>query len=1181
MIPDTELPPTDRDALLEWAQAAGIEGHLAWSAQTLAPHLPEALAAQVAPFGGAVTVADLATGDRWTRATLGPRLGAEGTATVVAAVRRLLAEAAAGLRAALAEEADRLEAPPPADPLLADLHGRLLALRGRLRAVVTPRPVDPRGAPRLHLDADAPALAHDAGLGAGITRVRLPLATWDTSPLAARCDRCGDGGCPCALTAVDAWLDRLRALDGARAGGGGDGSGDPAAPLEAVLRTPPWRRLLDALGDGPEAPPAGPLAWTVRLDGEAVHLSCDGDALALGDAAWPADRHAAEALLPDPDGTVPPGRVHRALGHLVGHPRVRLAGGGPVTVREGRASLVAVPRPGGAFALQPALDDATVPLDTLMARLEAAGTGGGLLALDAAGTTVTRFDLDGGVRRVLQVLHQHGALFPSESHDALLARVPALQEVMPVRLPASLKGEEMVADATPILRLAPVGEQLRVEARVRPVPGGPVLTPGAGPVEATGFVGQQRVWAHRDLEAEAEGVRALLATLPLPPLAAAGPFDYHLEGADPALTLVHHLERRGDEPALKVEWPRGMSAWRVLSPPVAALTLGVSAHRDWFGLQGGVQIDGEEVALALLLDAVRNRRRYVPVRGGLWLAIAEDLQERLAALAEHADEKLRVSAAAAPELAELLDDARAAEAPAAWTELAGKVRRAGRKDPPAPPGLEATLRPYQLEGFRWMARLAEWGAGAVLADDMGLGKTVQTLALMLHRKDEGPTLVLAPTSVCPNWVRECGRFAPGLTPVIYGAAKDREALLAQAGPGDVVIVSYGLMARDADRFAATRFATVVLDEAQAVKNPTAARARAARRLDAGFRLALTGTPVENHLGELWSLFSVVLPGLFGSYRRFRDRFVLPIERGQSWARREALARLVRPFVLRRTKAEVLTELPPRVDVEVPIRLSAPERRLYEETRLAAVARISGLVKARPGDEQNRFEILSAITRLRLIACHPRLHDPRNDLPSSKLARLMEIVDELTEAGHRALVFSQFTRHLKLVREALDAKGLDYLYLDGATAPAKRGQLVEAFQRGRGTVFLVSLKAGGTGLNLTAADHVIHLDPWWNPALEDQATDRAHRMGQKRSVTVLRLVARGTIEEAILELHRHKRSLLSGILDGAEAAASLSLTELTGLLEAGAEAFADDEDDADAAEARRAALDAAAAALVAE
>ncbi|HEX8539550.1 MAG TPA: DEAD/DEAH box helicase, partial [Cystobacter sp.] len=674
-----------------------------------------------------------------------------------------------------------------------------------------------------------------------------------------------------------------------------------------------------------------------------------------------------------------------------------------------------------------------------------------------------------------------------------------------------------------------------------PLSGARPRVPGEGGEIVRGSREGERVWTRRNLEDERARVATAMQWLGLP---MTEPGRFELVGAEASLGLLERLEEPG-RPAWDVEWEE--RPWRVVRTPEAkGLKVSVHRERDWFGVQGGVKVEDERVELAVLLDALRRGHRYVPLGKGRWLRITQELRGHLQPLADvaHASRgHWEVGAAAVPVLDALAEAGADIRAPPDWRRLAGRIRKAGRLEVPVPAGLQAELRDYQREGFEWMARLAEWGGGGCLADDMGLGKTLQTLALLLRRADQGPALVVAPTSVCFNWMREAARFTPSLKMHDYRDA-EREALLPRVGPGDVVVVSYGLLTRELERFTPVSFATLVLDEAQAVKNPDTARARALRSLQAEARIALSGTPVENRLAELWSLYRLVFPGLLGSRESFRQRFAGPIERDKDPEARAALARLVRPFLLRRTKAQVARELPARVETVVPISLSEAERRLYEDTRLAALDRI-----AKAEGPEKRFAVLAALTRLRLAACHPRFVDADSPVPSSKLERLLELVDGLRAEGGRALVFSQFVKHLTLVREALDARGVSSQYLDGGTPAAEREARVAAFQGGTGDVFLISLKAGGTGLNLTAADHVFHLDPWWNPAAEDQATDRAHRIGQSRPVTVMRLIAEGTIEEAILALHEEKRDLASSLLSEADGAAALSTEQFLGLLRA--------------------------------
>jgi SNF2 family DNA or RNA helicase len=476
--------------------------------------------------------------------------------------------------------------------------------------------------------------------------------------------------------------------------------------------------------------------------------------------------------------------------------------------------------------------------------------------------------------------------------------------------------------------------------------------------------------------------------------------------------------------------------------------------------------------------------------------------------------------------------------------LIDKLASAQHYQPELPPGLDADLRDYQLQGFVWLARLSRLGLGACLADDMGLGKTVQTLALLLNDAAKGPSLVVAPTSVCHNWMLEAARFAPKLRVRMLAAASDRTALVEALVPGDVLVASYGLLHTESDLLASRRFAVAVFDEAQNLKNADTRRAQASKRIEADFRLALSGTPVENRLEELWSLYDTVTPGLLGSRESFHRRFASPIEKGFGGHARQALKTLVRPYLLRRTKAAVLAELPSRTEITLEIEPGDEERAFYEALRRKALDALGAAVST---GGQQRIRILAEIMRLRRAACHPALIDAGTGLQSAKLAALLDLTAELIANRHRALVFSQFTGHLDLVEAALKAEGVRLLRLDGSTPVKERARRVEAFQSGEGELFLISLKAGGAGLNLTGADYVIHLDPWWNPAVEDQATDRAHRIGQTLPVTVYRLVLKDSIEEKILALHATKRALSADFLDGTDQAGALGEEELMALI----------------------------------
>jgi len=759
-------------------------------------------------------------------------------------------------------------------------------------------------------------------------------------------------------------------------------------------------------------------------------------------------------------------------------------------------------------------------------------------------------ELAGAIQRARPV-------FPPEAVEQLVQRLRRLEDALPLEVDEALRTGREAADGRLRVRLTPDGDRLRIELRVAPTAHA-LEAPGEGSEVRQGWHGGRLRELVRDLDAE--------RALGLEVAAGLGLAD-DLEGCTLArwgwaLELARGLDAVAaldagytDDPRVLVEWPLGeaFSVSRTLS--TADLRVTVDESRDWFGLQAGVEVDGEVVPLEKLLGALQRGERYVALDRGRWLALSRELQRQLRALVDVAQPverkgellRLELDATAAPVLEEVLGEAGQVQVGARWGEVRKRLARARRVGVTPPKALRAELRDYQREGFAWLKRLATWGVGACLADDMGLGKTLQALAVLLARKASGPALVVAPTSVGANWARELARFTPTLRAVDYRSSPRSAEFLAGLAKRDVVIVSYDLARIDRAKLAGREWGSAVFDEAQQVKNATTKTARALRTIPAAWRLALTGTPVENHLGDLWSLFALISPGLLGSWERFKRRFAQPIERDRDPERAAALARLIQPFVLRRTKDAVLTDLPPRTEIELSVELSKPERALYEETRLATVYELTKPKDPGEREQQRRFQILAALTRLRQLACHPGLIDAGWSQGSAKLEAFLELVADLREGGHRALVFSQFVRHLQLVRAELEAAGVACLELTGATPARQRQQLVDAFQAGEAELFLISLKAGGKGLNLTGADYVIHLDPWWNPAVEDQATDRAHRIGQTRPVTVYRLVTQGTIEDKILALHAEKRDLVDQVLAGGDRASKLSPDELLALL----------------------------------
>ncbi len=752
---------------------------------------------------------------------------------------------------------------------------------------------------------------------------------------------------------------------------------------------------------------------------------------------------------------------------------------------------------------------------------------------------------------VQEILGQGGLIVPAAARDQVIAMARRNSPTLPVRAEiAEVSQPGIEGQSTPVVQLVPYENGLQLGLLVRPFgPRGPAYVAGLGGRSVLATIDGQQLRANRDLPNELVERKALIEACPT--LRDRGGADAHelvVEDLEGSLELL--LELRSYAGPVVVEWPEGRTM-RVSPVEPGKLKLRVGQDRDWFSVDGTVSLDDDQVLeMRFLLERLdRTHGRFVSLGDGRFVALTRQLQaqlQRLAAVSEPHKSGRRVHALGAPALDAVLEEAGEVTSDAAWKRHVARIRAAEGWTPRLPSTLQAELRDYQVEGFVWMSRLARWGAGACLADDMGLGKTVQAIAVMLDRAEEGPCLVVAPTSVCPNWEQEIARFAPTLRTHRLSAVGDRAGMISGLQARDVLVCSYGLLHQAAEELAGRSWQMVVLDEAQAIKNAETKRARATQSLQAGFRLALTGTPVENYLDELWSLFSFVNPGVLGSREGFQKRFAKPIERDRDPHARQALRALIRPFLLRRTKAAVLSELPPRTEQTMNVEMAEPERAFYEALRQRSLERIAALDAP---EGRRKIQILAEITRLRRACCNPALIDPAAGVPSGKLEAFLELVEELIRNRHRALVFSQFVGHLELVRAALDARGIRYEYLDGSTPSADRERRVAAFQAGGADLFLISLRAGGTGLNLTAADYVVHLDPWWNPAVEDQASDRAHRIGQERPVTIYRLIMQDSIEERILRLHRDKRDLASELLDGSETAARLSEEALLDLIRA--------------------------------
>ena len=754
------------------------------------------------------------------------------------------------------------------------------------------------------------------------------------------------------------------------------------------------------------------------------------------------------------------------------------------------------------------------------------------------------------------------SVFPLEAEQQIRDILPMLGAQMEIHSDLIEGGSTLsMVEGSPVacLQITPhKGEYFHICIAAKPLHGGKKLFMlGEGEDVYIDEADSIRVRVHRDLEGEKKNLAIIRQELEriyknkqnfdpdfikylLDPKE-----DVDIMEPEYVLSLVEFVQDNPD--VMYAEWPKqGRLNLRkiVATGSSFSASIQLSTRGQWFEVEGEVRIDENTVlSMSKLLDLVnKSKSNYIRLENGDFIALGAALRRQLStinSIAARDKGNIRIS----PFSAALLDD----------STLDGVIKfdtdeyvRTYRKrildsseySPAVPAELKAELRPYQLEGYQWIARLNSWGAGALLADDMGLGKTIQSISFFLLKADEGPTLVVAPASVAPNWMSELEKFAPSLNCKFLNSELSRKEVIDKAGPRDVVVTTYGLLLSVSDFILKKEWKVACLDEAHIIKNRGAKTSGVAMKLNAENRIMLTGTPIQNHLSELWSLFQFVNPGLLGGYSDFSNRFVIPIERDKDEERQEMLERVVHPFMLRRTKNAVLKELPEKTEIYQTIQMSNEESAIYEVIRMRAENMLREL-----GDESMDVNVLAEITRLRQASCSAELVEPSWQGPCSKVTALIELLSDVIEGGNRALVFSQFTSFLSIVRDAFDKEGIEYLYIDGSTPVNQRTVLVNRFQKGECPVFIISLKAGGLGLNLTGANYVFHLDPWWNPAIEQQATDRAYRIGQRQAVTVYHLVAQNTIEEKIIRLHERKRALAENILEGTEFSHKLTGKEM--------------------------------------
>ena len=769
------------------------------------------------------------------------------------------------------------------------------------------------------------------------------------------------------------------------------------------------------------------------------------------------------------------------------------------------------------------------------------------------GTTYTVVSLNPLQKDILSRLLGHKSL-PASAAPSLRKTIESLNGIMEVRenILSDIEMKAFESDGHIAIRIEPVKNNLCTEYRMTML-AMPLLEGISRLIPA---VGEEYVYdedergrthcVHRNMVREEENYQGLVDY--------AEQFELEFSSYNVCtlgdervllnfLAFCHHNQDK-----YAVEWPNGQTLKFKGVLTEKNIDIEIKSDMDWFAVEGKAKIGVDVLGLDDLLKACcrDSYDGFVRVGENEYIQMTETLRRHIAEL----DAVLKTGERKQKSVPKYLVGALAStleqmnqKVDSGYREFRERMKAAYKKDIAIPEGLQATLRPYQEEGFKWMSRLDEWGAGCCLADDMGLGKTLQTLTFLLSKADKGVSLVVAPKSVIPNWVSEVRKFAPQMRVVVLNDATNRQLAIEDAGSYTLVLCTYGVLTTEAELLSSKQWNVVCLDEAHQIKNRNTQVSQAAMNLKANSRIILTGTPLQNHVGELWNLMQFINPGLLGRWNVFRDTYVnAPLNEEH----REMLKEMTQPFILRRTKQQVLQDLPEKIEGTHYVTMNEKEFEVYETMRERVALKFKKDKSKAERIEAKQIDLayFEELMKLRLASCDMHLVYDRWKYPSTKIEALMEILETLMDVpDNNILVFSQFTSFLGRIRPEIEKHGWDYHYLDGQTPMKKRQTMVEEFQNGQKRLFLSSLKAGGLGINLTQANYVILLDPWWNPAIENQATDRAHRIGQKRCVSVIRLISQQTIEEKILRLHEKKQAISDDMLDGTAESYKLSYDDI--------------------------------------
>ena len=742
--------------------------------------------------------------------------------------------------------------------------------------------------------------------------------------------------------------------------------------------------------------------------------------------------------------------------------------------------------------------------------------------------------LNNRIQRFIHLLDSTSKVISHDAITALFQRLPLIEQIIPIHLGKDLRGTEHYPDNRTIIRVSSNGSSnLRIEFLVRPFTNKTCIV-GAGIKTIYHFNKEKQEFGfcNRVFEAEhthANTVRQLLG------LHHKDNYKWTITSTEQIFTLLSTLKNLPEGHHNRIEWLSNIPTIQHVS--LEDLRIDVFNNINNFEIQGELETDEDTLSLWEILPAIRENNPYLLVKGHVWYSIEEEFRSRLRTLADviqPTKDKLNVGYSHVTTLHNILSNENI-EAPIVLKEKLRSIQSVVLQNTP----FAYTLRPYQITGVEWMLNLKQWARGAILADEMGLGKTVQVINFLHQIQDlsQEKVLIIAPKSTSGHWLRELEKCLEDWT-ILHYQGPEREKLLHTFFPKQCLVLTYDIMVRDIEKLMEFHYSTIVFDEAQYLKNPKASRFKSAILLGSNFSIALTGTPIENSLLDLWAILHVVLPNHLGSWAQFKKRFLTPIELGNN-SRLEDLQKLIAPFLLRRKKDEVARDLPPKIEINELVTLSTFERDTYDQLKIQA----KKIIEDNP--QQAKFLVLSLLTKLRQVCCHRGLVVESASDHSSKLDRAMEIIRGLHLENRKVLIFSQFVQLLKKLQTILKNEDLDFCYLDGGTPNQKRQSEIDRFQETDTSIFLISLKAGGSGINLTSATEVIHLDPWWNPAVEDQASDRAHRIGQTQTVTVIRLVAEDSIETQILRLQEEKRHIAENLLS--ESVSKLSIEDIEQLL----------------------------------